>query len=90
MCTKRKQWSLESMAVAEENVTSSKMGLREAARLYNLPLETLRRRVAGINEVACRPGPPTILSEEVEDQLASYLVQMADMGYGLTRQRILE
>lgn len=77
------------MVAAVDSVSSGKTGLREAARLYNLPVETLRRRVVGINEVSCRPGPPTVLSEEVEDQLARYLMQMADMGYGLTREAVM-
>ena len=33
----------------------------------------------------CRPGPATVLTEEEEDQLASYLTQMSDMGFGLSR-----
>lgn len=39
----RKQWSNESMAGALKGVEDS-MGVREAARLYNLPYETLGRR----------------------------------------------
>ena len=31
----------------------------------------------------CRPGPSTVLTEEEEEQLATYLVKMADMGFGL-------
>ena len=45
--------------------------LREASRLYNVPLETLRRRVNGTIDVVCRPGPPTILTDEEERQLES-------------------
>lgn len=86
----RKLWTDESMAAAVENVVSGKLGLREASRLYNLPIESLRRRVVGINEVRCRPGPPTVLSDEVEDQLANYLVKMADMGYGLSRETVMK
>lgn len=40
---KRKLWSNESMAAAVEFVRDGK-GLREASRLYNVPIETLRRR----------------------------------------------
>lgn len=80
----------ESMAAAVKGVTSGELGLREAARLHNLPLETLRRRVVGINEVSCRPGPHTVLPDEVEQQLASYLDLMADMGYGLSRETVMQ
>ena len=51
------------------SVGSDENGLREAARLYNVPVETLRRGVKGFVPVECRPGPPTILSQEEEDRL---------------------
>ena len=37
------------------------MGLREAARSYNVPVETLRQRVNGNVAIDCRPGPETVL-----------------------------
>ena len=60
--------------------------LRETARLYNVPIETLRRRVTGAVSMDCRPGPPTVLIKDEEDKLVQYLIQMADMGYGLSRE----
>ena len=65
------------------------MGLREAARKYNVPVETLRRRTTGIVSLDCRPGPPTVLSTEEEARLAQYCVAMADMGFGLTREGVM-
>ena len=62
------------------------MGLREASRLYNVPVETLRRRVTGAVDLGCRPGPFTILTVEEETKLAEYVVMMADMGFGLSRE----
>ena len=61
---------------------------REAARFYNVPFETLRRRVNGTVECGCRPGPSTVLKEE-EDKLAIYLIEMADMGFGLSRESVM-
>ena len=65
------------------------MGVREAARLYNLPYETLRRRVVEKVDLECRSGPPTVLTEHEEDELASYCVKMADMGFGLSRSDVM-
>ena len=65
------------------------MGLRQAARAYNVPVETLRLRVAGIVDIDCRPGPPTVLTKEEESRLAEYCVIMADMGFGLTREAVM-
>ena len=76
-----KQWSKKSMAAALQNVRE---GMREAARLYNLPFETLRRRVVENVPLECRSGPPMVLTQLEEDELASYCVRMADMGFGLS------
>lgn len=85
---KRKLWTDESMIAAVKSVQDGK-GLREASRLYNVPVETLRRRVIGQVEVGCRPGPATVLTEEEEDHLYRYLIQMSDMGFGLSREDVL-
>ena len=64
---KRKQWAAGSM---EEAVKNGRMGLREASRKYNVPVETLRRRTAGLVSIDCRPGPPTVLTSQEEVRLA--------------------
>ena len=45
------------------------MNVREAARLYNLPFETLRRRVVKKVPLECRSGPPMVLTQLEEDTL---------------------
>ena len=86
---KRKQWDAGSMEEASKAVKSEQMSLREAARKYNVPVETLRRRTAGLVSLDCRPGPPTILTSEEETRLAQYCIAMADMGFGLTREGVM-
>ena len=76
------------MEEAFKFVRNESMGLRKAARAYNVPVETLRRRVAGVVSIDCRSGPPTVLTLE-EACLAEYCVSMADMGFGLTREGIM-
>jgi len=63
--------------------------LREASRLYNIPVESLQRRVTGIVDMDCRPGPPTVSTKSEEAEIVQYLIQMADMGYGLTREAVM-
>ena len=87
--SKRKLWSEESMAAATSSVTNDNMSLREASRLYNVPFETLRRRVNGSVRPGCKPGPATVLTEEEEERLASYLIQMSEMGFGLSRDTVM-
>ena len=68
------------MAAAVEQVQKQELSLRESSRLYNVPLEMLRRRVSGIVAIDCRPGPRTVLTEEEETKLANYLLRMSEMG----------
>ena len=82
----RKQWKDESMSRAAKYVSEGG-GLREAARLYGVPHETLRR-VLGVVEMGCKPGPSTILTKDEEERLDRYIVDMADMGFGLSRDDI--
>ena len=85
----RKQWLPENVGKACKSVKSESMTLREAERTYDVPVRTLRRRVAGIVSLDCRPGPPTVLTSEEEARLAKYCVAMADMGFGFTRERVM-
>ena len=62
--------------------------LRESARKHNVPVATLYRRVKGIVPEGSRPGPAPVLSS-AEERLADYLVTMADMGFGLSRQEVM-
>ena len=77
---RRKMWSEESMVAATNSGLHDYRGLREAARLHNVAYDTLRRRVTGSVEAGCKPGPSTVLTEGEEDRLASYLLQMSEMG----------
>ena len=76
------------MVNAVKSVQGGK-GLKEASWLYNVPVETLRRRVIGTVNIVCRPGPSTVLTEDEEKHLAVYIVDMAEMAFGLTIEDIL-
>lgn len=77
------------MIGAVNAVREAGMPYREAARNFNVPVETLRRRVIGTVEIDARPGPSTVLAKEEEDLLAKYIIDMADMGFGLSREDIM-
>ena len=76
------------MEAAVKQVLFEGMPMREASRLYNVPLETLRRRVNGKVSLNCKPGPKTVLIEE-ETKLAEYLIEMSEMGYGITQEGVM-
>jgi len=90
MASKRKLWLQESMEAATKSVVEDGKGVREASRLYNVPIETLRRRVTGAVPLGCHPGPHTVLSEEEESRIVEYVATMADMGFGLIREDIMQ
>ena len=54
------------MTAAYQGVVEEK-SLRKMNKLYNVPIETLRRRVNG--SLGCKPGPFIILSDDEEDIL---------------------
>ena len=62
--------------------------LRESARKYKVPVTTLYKRVNGMVAMGSRPGPAPVLSS-IEYWLAHYLVEMADMGFGLSCQEVM-
>ena len=62
-CSKKKLWNDESMSGAIKNVEIG-TSLRAASRMYNVPVESLRRRVIGNVDVTCRPGPPSVLIKQ--------------------------
>ena len=75
----------KSMEAAYQAVLDCK-GLRETSRLYNVSVETPRRRVNVSVDLDCKPEPATILNDEQEDLLCKYIIKIADMGYGLTKE----
>ena len=64
-------------------------GLREAARLYNVPVETLRRRTSGKVSMECKPGPSNILTKDEEKCLVDYVTEMTDRAFGLTNEDLM-
>ena len=88
MASKRKLWQEESMKEAVAFVQSGS-SLRQAAKLYNVPVETLRRRFNGTVTLDCKPGPSTVLTADEEQCLAHYVIEMADRGFGLVSEDLM-
>ena len=77
-----KKWTEEAMTCAVEavgEVTSDEETLRGAVKRLNVPVETLRRRVTGLVDVNCRPGPRPVFSKDEEERLTQCCIQMADI-----------
>ena len=80
MAAKRKLWQEDAMKEAVAFVQSGS-SLHHAAKLYNVPVETLRMRFNGTVTLDCKPGPSTVLTMEEEQCLAEYVIEMGALGW---------
>ena len=64
------------------------MGVNKAAELHGVPKSTLKDRVSGRVAHGSKPGPKTYLTSQEETQLANYLLDVSEAGYGKTRKQV--
>lgn len=65
------------------------MGVKRAAKLYSVPVSTLRDKVrSNSNEFTPKLGRNPTLGREFDADLVKYLVKMEARGFGLTRADI--
>lgn len=57
------------------------MGVNEAARTYNVPATTLRRRKSKNNMTKERLGPSSTLGKEAEDKLVIHILKLQKTGF---------
>ena len=64
------------------------MGVNAVARSHGVPKTTLKDRISGRVVHGSKPGPHQYLTNEEEKNLAHYLEEVADIGYGKTRKQV--
>ncbi|KAJ4433630.1 hypothetical protein ANN_15940 [Periplaneta americana] len=64
--------------------------VNEAARRYNIPSATLKRYNKRKDAKIRQPGHPLDLSQEVENDLVTHLLQLEKMFYGLTQRSVMQ
>ena len=77
---------MHTLLSKKKNISASR-----ASKLYQVPIQTLRDRVLGkidINTVTT--GRALVLSLEEEAKLMSHLKEVAKLGYGYTRQEVVD
>ena len=81
-------WSQESLNQA---ITAVEKGtsIRRADEMFGLPRSTLQDHVSGRVEQFAKQGPKPYLSTEEEEELASFLVRCARIGYPHTRLQVI-
>ena len=82
-----RHWDIISMHKAIKEVEQG-MSVRKAAELFNVPKSTLHDRITGRVDVGARSGPQPYLSFEEEEELASFLIRIAKIGYPHTKKQV--
>lgn len=78
-------WSEDTLLSAMEAVRSGNMGVNEAARQFQVPCTTLRRRLATGNTKKNSLGPSSILGDKNERKIALHIKKMQKRGFSPTR-----
>ena len=83
---KRKQWTDSQMMSALDAVLTKQLPANKAARV---PPSTLKDHLSGRVIHGVKPGPTPYLTTQEEQELAEHLVLSAKVGYGKTRQDVM-
>ena len=75
---------------AIKRVKEKEITLRKASLQYGIPKSTLSLYVNEKLQPGSRRGPASILTQEEEEKLVEYAAHMAQIGYGCTREQILD
>ena len=80
----------DTLKLAVEDVREKKISLRKASLRYGIPKITLSLYVNEKLEFGSRRGPASVLTREEESKIVEYAVHMAEIGYGCTRDQVLD
>ena len=82
-----RKWDNVALINAMKAVESG-LSYKDAKDMYNVPISTLHDYVTGKVPVGSRSGPKPYLSVEEEEELASFLFQVAQIGYPHTKKQV--
>jgi hypothetical protein len=85
--TKTGQWTSDSLAKAITAVKRGNMGLRQAARAYNIPPSSLYDHLTGKIKKRKR-GPQGVLSQEEEALVVEWILNTQEEGRSVTIQQL--
>ena len=89
MATARGKWCLDDLDKAMQEVKEHGLSIRKASYKYGIPRSTIHDHVTGKIE-RVRHGLSPVLTEEEESELVSWVIKMAEIGYGQTRIQVTE
>ena len=88
----KEKWSGETLKAALENgdFRDGKLSLSKLAKIYDIPKSTLHRYLKQQSCTKERHGPKPVLSEDEETAIATWLKEMAKLGFGRTKDQVCE
>lgn len=89
MHRKEKQYSENALEEAVQMIKSQKISLSKASVQYNIPKGTLHNKVAGKTALQCRKGPGKILTDEEEEKINNWIINMAKVGYCVNTRDVI-
>ena len=75
------------MKLAIERISNEDLSYHQAKLMYGIPRSTLYDKKTGKVSTSKR-GPSTVLSSSEENSLVQWMLHMADIGYGCTREQV--
>lgn len=86
-----KKYTKVDLERAVSAVKDGGISIREAEKAYGVPFNTIRRRVNGEVDMDCeRPGPKPMLGVNCEKEIYDAVVELQQMGHGLSRKEIIQ
>lgn len=82
-------YSLNSLNSALESIRNG-MPIKRASKEYNIPKTTLSSKFYGKFPIGCKAGAPTILSSEEESILVKWIIEVAKVGFPVSKEQLLE
>ena len=82
------QWDSVSMSKAMQAVELG-VSIRRASEMYGVPKSTLQDRLSGKVQHGCRPGAPSYLTHQEEEEVKAFLIKCAGIGYPHTISQVL-
>lgn len=81
----RGSWNNEDLLKAVDAINENLMGINEAARCFNIPKTTLKRRLKN-NTFSKGPlGPSSILGQENERKMVFHIKKLQENGFTPSR-----
>lgn len=86
--TSRAEWSEENLKKAIEALEKKQVGLREASRIYDIPLTTLKRRFTLKKTEKTGLGPTSCLGPVNEKKIVAHIKKLQSRGFAPTRTMV--